>query len=225
MTARRLALIAWLPVWLLVLVPSTAQAQEFSLGGRAQLGYVVLNADDASADEGIDGRLGFGLGGQAIVGMSENVGFQIEAGWARRGAATSLRLFEINGATTGVEQELMLDYLEVPLLLRLHYQSDESSFTPKLLIGPYLAAFVTGKVRATGFGISIESDLEPGEDIDPFDLGIVLGFGGDFDLGNGAILTGDIRAQHGIVGVEVNDGDSSLYNLAVLVNVGIAFGI
>lgn len=212
-------------LFLALLVPFEVAAQEFSFGGRAQGGYVVLNADDASADEAIDGRFGFGLGAQALVILSSSYGFQLEAGWARRGASSSLRFFEIEGATTGVEQDFTLDYLEIPILFRLHLQSEESRVTPKVMLGPYVAAFVTGKVRGTGFGLSVESDLEAGEDIDFFDVGAVLAVGADVELDAGLSLTADVRVQHGLTGVEVNDGDSALANLALLLNLGVAFGI
>jgi hypothetical protein len=203
--------------------PSLAHAQQVRVGPRLQGGWVVLNSDDDASDEGIDGIVGLGVGAQLVLQLDDTYGFQAELGWARRGAESSLRLFEVAGATTSVDTEIRLDYLEVPVLFRIHYDVPGAAVVPKVLVGPYFAGYLTGTARAEAFGLSAETDLEPGDDVDPFDFGLVLGIGADVSLTDSIDLTFDLRGQAGFIGVEADDGDSSLFNLGVLVNVGAVY--
>ncbi len=210
---------------LLLLLPSVAFAQSVGVGARAQAGWVVLNSDDASADSGIDGQLGFGIGGQLVYEFNDTYGFQGEMGWVRRGAKSSLRLFEIEGATTSIDSEITLDYFEVPILFRIHYRMPGSSFVPKVLVGPYVAGFITGKASGEAFGFRFESDLNSGDDVDPFDAGLVFAIGGDLAASPSVSVTFDLRGQTGLIGIEAEDGDSALFNVAVTANIGLLYGV
>jgi hypothetical protein len=136
-----------------------------------------------------------------------------------------LRLFEIDGATTSIDTDITLDYVEVPILFRIHYAVPGQALTPKVLLGPYIAAFARGTARGEAFGLSATTDLESGDDIDPIDVGLVLALGADFAFTPSASLTFDIRAQTGFIGVEADDGDTSLFNLAITANVGVVFQV
>ena len=94
--------------------------------------------------------------------------------------------------TNSTPQGLKLNYLEVPVLLRLNLGSG-SEITPHLYAGPYFGLQVDCKVQ----GISGKCDDVPGVSTHTVDVGGTFGGGVSLDL-SGVVFTGGLRYSFGV---------------------------
>ncbi len=139
---------------------------------------VAFDEDPATEDEfDFDAAIRFQVGLVAEIPLAGPVG--IETGVIYNGY----------GAKGGnlIEGDLRLDYIQIPLTLKLRADIGELS----LFVhgGPYAALAFGGKDETTFFGISTEDEVNFGDGIDEYnrlDFGLLVGGGvgfGPIDLG------------------------------------------
>jgi hypothetical protein len=140
------------------LIAAQASAQTFNIGLEAGANFSNFIGSDVSMMGGtIDSKLGFVGGGFLCLNFGENFAVRPEILYAQKGAA-------ISGTSTSVQ----MDYLEIPVLLKLSLGSP--MVNPGLLLGPTFAFNTVASVD--GHSIS---------DINSSDIGIMGGVEVDFD--------------------------------------------
>ena len=129
----------------------------------------------------------------------------------------------------GVELDLRLDYLELPLLLVLPLRL-ESGASPYFFGGPTFAFETACELSAEGPGIEITFDCDEGEDFDievlrkTTDIGIALGAGVDVPAGPGSFLV-EGRYTLGLTNIDDSEDDDAIKNRSAAVMIGYSFPI
>jgi hypothetical protein len=160
-------------------VPASGQV---TFGVKAGANFATLAGDDVTD---VDSRTGLVLGGLLVYDISELLAIQPELLYSQKGGSFS----ETLGGET-VSGTLKLDYVEVPLLLRLSVPAGSPDLRPSLHAGPTFAFEVSCKVSFTAFGDSGTEDCEDDGDRRKFDPG--LGLGGGLDV---AFLAGTLMIE------------------------------
>src|SRR5687767_13160292 len=146
---------------------SSAMAQQAVFGVKAGINLAKINFDPEPDEDVMDFRRGF-VGGLFVVApMTDLIAFQGEALFSQKGAS-----FDEGGD----EAEVELDYLEVPLLLRVgRAPSGSTSF--HAFAGPSVGLKLRARATSTFDGETEDEDI--GDDVETFDLGLVAGAGVD----------------------------------------------
>jgi hypothetical protein len=97
---------------------------------------------------------------------------------------------------------LNLSYLEIPVLAKLQIPS-QGSIKPNIFAGPAIGLKLSGSVKAKYAG---ETETENIEDLKGMDLGLVIGGGVDYLMGN-KILTVDLRYTLGLGTISDYEGE------------------
>ena len=124
---------------------STATAQIIGLHGGVSLSSVA--GDDT---EGFESSVGLKAGATATFPLSGNVGLQVGAAFAEKGADGEESVF---GAL------IAFDYIEVPVMLRLGIPV-AGNIAPHFAIGPAIGFLIGCEVSAPFKGTSFDADCE-----------------------------------------------------------------
>lgn len=172
----------------------------------------------------LDPETKFGPGGGAFVtiGAGDLFSFQAEVLYVSKGASwgESETTDEVGNPTGTFEVLHVVDYLEVPILLRLTPPVG-GAIRPVLSLGPSVAFDAAERIKTVGdFRFSQEVDY-----LRNTDFGVALGLG--FELvGGGGIWSLDGRYTHGLRNLERVEEASSVYkNWNMLVSIGFARAI
>jgi hypothetical protein len=145
----------------------TAMAQPAVFGVKAGINLATVTFDPEPDEDVLDRRTGFVGGLFVVVPASDRLGFQGEVLFSQKGAS------EDGGAG-----DLALDYLEVPLLLRVGTASPlETSF--HAFAGPSIGLRLRARVTTETFDGETE-DEDIADDVKGFDFGVVAGAGVNF---------------------------------------------
>lgn len=170
---------------LAVVLALTAFAAVTPTAARAQGGHVgaIVGATFSSLRgvDGLDTRTGL-IGGISNVNSGGVLTLQSELLFVSKGAK----------GTNNTAEGLQLDYVEVPVMLRLQPMT-EGTIHPHVYAGPYLGFKLDCKVKGT----SGSCDDLPGVSTKTVDVGGTLGGGVDVDLGP-LVLTGGARYAFGV---------------------------
>lgn len=188
----------------LLVPPAVTQAQ-------GQIGAIVgATFSTLRGVDDLDSRTGL-LGGLALVlPTSGPLGLEIDGLFVSKGA---------KGTNTGPDG-LKLDYVEVPVLLRLSL-APGLPVSPHVYAGPYLGYQIRCKVQGT----SADCDDVPGISTKTVDIGGTAGGGVNVALG-GMILTGGLRYSFGVSKVadfDVGTVNESAKNGTFAVYAGLGF--
>lgn len=193
-------------VLLLIAGAGSASAQDFRVGARAgvNLATITVAPDDGGA--AFEARTGLVAGVFATWRALSWLEVQPEVLYTSKGAALEQE---------GIDSQLVLDYVEVPLLARI------SKRMPRVTVyaaaGPALAWRVAAKSRTVFSGTTEEIDLA--EDVEPFDLGLAAG--GGVEAGMFVI---DVRYTLGLRDVDADTSDAvTIKTRAVSLSAGIRF--
>ena len=176
----------------LFITPLNAQMQ---IGPKAGLNIANAVGDDATFF-GIDleSRTGFTGGIFFMFQFSSLIAIQPEAYYAMKGATLSGENSDIT---------FSLDYIEVPVLLKLIIPVVGSNIRPSVFAGPSVGFNTTAKIKIESDGESAEEDVK--EDVKSTDFGLVFGGGIGIMIGKNE-LGFDIRY---ILGLSSLDDTSS----------------
>lgn len=177
-------------------VTATAQSRPIRLG---VLGGVNLAKLSTSFD-GIfepDQRVGAVVGAQLFVPLSPALGLEIDGQYSMKGAKIAI---------SGVSATGQLDYLELPVLLRLDIASNaESRVVPFVVVGPSVAMRTGCSLKGGAFGLSVSLGCARLESalttkFKTFDFSGVVGGGLDFTAGTNRISLG-ARYTYGLIDI------------------------
>ncbi len=192
-----------------------ASAQSFSFGPAAGVSIASFSGDDM---EDADSRTGF-FGGAQVVWQAPGSLFGVETGalYVQKGAS---------GEEGGFETTFALDYIEIPLLLRIAPPMGNSSMTPAFGLGVTAGFEIGCSVEVEGEGVEAEADCdaggEEGIDTKSFDLGLTASVGADFAAGN-MIVAPFARYTYGLTNI-VDAEDADVKNTVILVGAALRFG-
>lgn len=193
-------------VLLLIAGAGSASAQDFRVGARAgaNLATITVAPDDGGA--AFEARTGLVAGVFATWRALSWLEVQPEVLYTSKGAALEQE---------GIDSQLVLDYVEVPLLARI------SKRMPRVTVyaaaGPALAWRVAAKSRTVFSGTTEEIDLA--EDVEPFDLGLAAGGGVEAGM-----FVVDVRYTLGLRDIDADKSDAvTIKTRAVSLSAGIRF--
>ncbi|MGQ0643503.1 MAG: outer membrane beta-barrel protein [Gemmatimonadaceae bacterium] len=158
-----------------LLVPAHRAVAQRQIGAVVGATFSTLRGID-----GLDSRTGL-IGGLSLV-MGGPLGLQTGLLFVSKGA---------KGETSGADG-LKLNYVEVPLLLRLGLSSGTGA-SPHIYAGPYLGF----KIDCTVEGTDADCDDVPDVSTKTVDIGGVVGGGLDFSFGP-LVLTAGLRYGFGV---------------------------
>ena len=194
-----------------LLVPGSVQGQT-TLSLQAGGSLATFGGSDV---ESPDSRIGLRVGASALVPLRTNLDLQLGAAYAAKGATED---------EFGVDIELSVDYLEIPLLLRFT-PSFEGTLSPHFTIGPALAFRVgcNAAARAEGFEISADCDDEEYDgEVRTIDFGAVAGAGVDIATSGSLTVSLDVLYNLGLTSISESD---DVKNRAFSILAGIAIPI
>ena len=195
-----------------LLVPGSVQGQT-SLSLQAGASLATLGGSDVDR---ADSRTGIKVRASAILPLTTSLGLQLGAAYAAKGATEQ---------EDGVDLAFDLDYLEIPLLLRLS-PAVAGTLSPHFTIGPTLsfraACNVSGK--AEGFEISVDCDDAEFADLSlkTIDFGAVAGAGLDIATPGSLSVSLDVLYNFGLASISESD---DVKNRAFSILAGITFPI
>lgn len=212
---------------ILLLCLSTAMiaAQGQTLIPRAGITLSKIAGDDLA---NVKNKLGFTLGAAFNIPIKNNFSFQPELLFTQKGFKQELDT-EFDGFDVSVDVDLTINYLEIPLLLKVGF--DEGPVNIFINAGPAIGIGLGGnfntKVSFEGFGSeSASGKVRFGEDTDEEDdqiyfdnrleLGMQAGLG--VMISNKVII--DFRYNHGFTSL-MDDEDMEARHRQLIFTVGI----
>jgi len=187
-------------------MPGFSQVQ-FKKGVKGGLNLANLGGSDV---ENTDNKTGFSFGVFAALQLANLIYFQPEILYTMKGAKQK---FDFGGET--IDVSIKLNYIEIPLLIRLNVPVQGASFAPNLFAGPAIAFNLSAKVKAEGGGESSEVDIK--DDTKSTDFGLIVGVGSAFGP-----LVLDIRYILGLSSIDDSAEKADVKNRVISFNAGIA---
>jgi len=201
---------------LLWTAPAVAQESPFAVGALA--GADV--ADQAGSDVFTPhDRFGFIGGASAAVRIASRWSVQLDALYVQKGGREN----NDNDPADGYDDQLFLEYLEVPLLLK--FSLTEGGARPQLFVGPSFA-----------FELSCSYDAFPGGESSPVDcpdaglatrsvdVGAAFGFDVEIPLGSGSFVI-DGRGVVGLGSFDDSEAGLDYRNRILALLVGYRFSL
>ena len=187
-----------------LILPVSAFAQE--IGVKAGVNFASLPPEEDEHPD-IPPRLGPVGGVWVRTAPANRFSFQAEGLFSEKGTHWNF--------SPDVSIEIRVRYIEIPLLARADVGGSAST-TRVFVIGGAAPAFkLSARARSEFFGE--EGTRDAGRNIEPFDLGLVGGFGVEF--GRGLI---EARYTHGLLRINTDDNEPNdrLNNRVFSVTVG-----
>jgi hypothetical protein len=172
-----------------LLQPASAFAQQ--VGVKAGINFASLPPEEDEHPD-IPPRLG-PIGGVWVqLASGGRFTFQAEGLYSEKGVHWNF--------SPDVKIEIRIRYVEFPLLARTSF-GGAAAKTRVFVVGGLAPAFKLS-VRANGEFFGRESTRDAGEDIEPFDLGLLGGVGVEF--GHAQL---EARYTHGLLGINTDDNE------------------
>jgi len=195
---------------LIVAAFTSVSLAQMQIGLKAGLNISNISGDDAGSP---DSKTGFAGGLFFMYKFSNMFAIQPEVYYTMKGAKEK----ESFGGET-VEATVSLDYIEIPLLLKLLIPIQGSSINPVIFAGPAVGINTTAKAKLEAGGESFEEDIE---DVKSTDFGLVFGGGVGFPVGKNE-LGFDVRY---ILGLSTIDDSAEAFDVKNgVINFNVYFG-
>ncbi len=183
------------------------------IGPKVGLSIANIGGSDADTflDENLDSRFGFGGGAFFMFQFGKLFAVQPEIYYTMKGATFT---------TMDVDITLALDYMEVPVLLKVVIPVEGSSVRPSIFAGPVLGFNTTAKVEGEGGGQTASEDVS--DFVQSTDFSLVFGGGLGFLVGMHE-LGFDIRYILGLKSFDDSGDGLDIKNTAI--NFNVYFGL
>lgn len=188
---------------------AAARAQDVVAGVKGGVGFAGIQFIEEDDDIDFDRRTGFTGGGFVVWPANARFGLQLEALYSQKGAR--LRADD-------ARVDLNLDYLDLPVLLRVSTPRNTNGTGFHFFGGPSFGVRVRAKATATFEGQTGTEDV--GDDLASHDIGIVAG--GGVDVGRFVV---DVRQVWGLTNINRNpdEDDTTIRNRVFAVMAGVRF--
>jgi hypothetical protein len=156
---------------------ASAQGGQHRLGLMVGANFATIGGEGADQIANKENRVGFLAGGYAEIGVHRNIAISPEAYYTMKG---------VKGGEGGVDAEFKVDFVEVPVLLKVVFPSEGGKLRlrPHLFAGPAISFQVGCKAEFTSSGTSLSIDCEDPDaeaEIKDVDFGVLVG--GGIDIG------------------------------------------
>ncbi|HSJ64350.1 MAG TPA: porin family protein [Gemmatimonadaceae bacterium] len=215
----------WLAALLLVSAVTLPAQTPVQIGVA---GGVAINDVVGDDTEGAESRTTGYFGGVLVWQPAGMVGFETGIYYVPKGA-------EFN--EDGVNGTIKLNYVEVPLLLRLALPISQSPIRPVLTIGGAVAFKSSCDVEGEGGGVSVEIDCDEfftlledevgvKAEMQSVDYGVVAGLAVDFPAGERMVISPSIRYVRGLRDIlEIGGTSVDARNAGFQVGIALRLGI
>ena len=163
---------------------------QMQIGPKAGLNLSTLNGSDV---DNAESKTGFVGGIFFMYQFSNMFAVQPEAYYTMKGAKSKGNLEGYDYTATW-----SLDYIEIPVLLKLIIPLQNTKINPAIFAGPSVAFNTTHKIKVEAGGQSSEQDIS---DITSTDFGLVFGGGVGFPVSNNE-LGFDVRYTLGLATID-----------------------
>ena len=206
MTRTILACIA-----LLLMMAGQLDAQ--LLLGRAGASIATVGGDDTT---GADSRTGLTGGAALVFPLSPTVGLEVGAFYTQKGATA---------AEPGVDVSFRLDYIELPVMLRMGLPTSTGAISPHFFVGGVVSfeANCEAEVSVPNTGrVTVECDAIGLFTRSP-DYGAIFGGGLDIATGGPVSITLDVFHNFGLTTIDgtVNPGDIKNRSWSIMAGVAV----
>ena len=203
--------LAGLVVFLMCAHPLSAQ-----VGMKAGVNFSTLSQKGADLlSLSWESYTGFTLGAFYTVGINDYLAFQPELYYSRKGG-------KLEGSIAGFmgSKSIDIDYLEIPLLLKLRFPT-HSKISPSVFVGPYGAYKLSSGGTISILGYELEEGLIG---ITDSDFGLVFGGAIGYRVSNVTVIL-DIRYDLGLVNVgePILGVENEIKTRSLIVMLGLGF--
>ena len=213
---------------LLTLFASDAFSQ-FSIGARGGIhiaDYAISGADGFGTNP--ESRLGPLVGVVSEIRFSDNFAIQPELNFLQKGASQDIQFSDSLFGGLRVEAEVFVNYLELPVLLKVG--SSFSTLRVDALVGPGFGYAMSGKTKGTITTNGVPESEEESIDFDEDGFSrtdFSLHFGGmlTFQAGGAAKIFVDGRYILGLTNLNTSDSDTETRNRGVSFSAGVLVGL
>jgi hypothetical protein len=187
---------------------------QIHLGLKAGLNIANIGGSDADqlVGQSLDTKTGFSGGVFFNYQFNNMFAIQPEAYYSMKGATYSV---------SGADLTVSLDYIEIPVLLKLIIPVEGSNIKPSIFAGPAIGFNTTHKMKVEVSGQSVEMDIP---DTKSTDFSLAFGGGIDFALGKG-LLGADIRYILGLSTIDNSSDPWDVKNNVININVYYGFSL
>ena len=191
---------------------SSPLSGQTTLGFQGGLSLATIGGSDADyMDPGY--RTGIGLGAFLNLPVTELLSIQPEFFYLQKGFQTTEQ---------GVEITFAVDYVEIPVLLRIDVPV-EGTIAPYFLVGPALGFKASCEVTGSDAGVEVSLDCDEAEvELKALDLGAVVGAGLSFEAGPGDFQI-QARYNYGFMSVDDSEYEDDIKSRAFSFLVGYSF--
>jgi hypothetical protein len=198
----------------------SASAQIFTLSGG------VIRAGSSEFDD--SPGTGLVIGGYFSAPLANQFSYELGITYAQRFIGKfAFQTLNPDGTVSVIEQQQRLDYIEIPILLRVNFRAD-ARISPHLVLGPAVGLYVNCSVTQTesvfesGFFLgSIETPLPCGSP-SGVQLDARAGLGMDVEVSSGLTAVADVAYSLGLTTIYP---DSPGKSRALIISVGVGFRI
>jgi len=204
----------WGAALLLLFLLGTPAAGQMSVGLSGGLSLASLGGSDTADDLGT--RTGFNVGAFADIPLGGILWLTPGLFYVQKGAEPASSAIDV----------LAIDYLELPLLLRVGV-SPMDILRLSLFLGPTLGFQVRcTAVRPGASDVDCRDDATAALDLSrPFDLGAAFGVGAAYSLSPGMALVATALWDLGITSLDRSPSSREVRNEAILLNLGLAWTV
>ncbi len=196
MRLHRLSLAA-LFVGALSIAPARLLAQDVILGVKGGINIADLHVTGADLGD-TSTRTGLVGGVFAELGLGSVFAIRPEGLYSQKGFSET---------DTGIDADLKVDYIEVPLLLAARF--GQSSVRPVVFAGPVVGFEASCKLEGSSGGVSVSADCADQDvDTESTDFGVAFGGGVEVDAG-GVVLLLDGRYTLGLRDIDAMNGSEA----------------
>ncbi len=204
--------LAWGTVLALLLLFPISLYGQVNLGFKGGMSLSTIGGADV---DDVDYRTGFGVGAFLEFPVSDVVSIQPELLYMKRGAEET---------EAGITVTFAVDYVEIPVLLRLNFPV-EGSIAPYFLVGPSIG-FKSGcemRLEDDEFGLGVDCE-EVDVEIKTIDFAGVVGAGLSFEAGPGNVTVG-ARYNYGFISLDDSDAEEDIKGRAFSFLAGYSFPV
>ncbi len=180
-----------------------ASAQGIKGGVKGGVNLAKLGGSDAGS---LETKAGLVAGGFVEFMIGNMFAIQPEVLYSQKGAKESVG---------GDELKLKIDYVEVPVLLKINIPIEGSNVHPNVYAGPAVAFKASCKFSGSSGGVSFsESCDDAGVMVKSTDFGVAFGGGVSFDVG-GAEVGVDVRYTLGLTKIDDEPDPDNVKNKVI----------
>lgn len=171
-------------------------------GVRAGVDFMTVGGDDA--DDDVERRTGFMVGGFALVDFGGPLALQPELTYTQKGATNP-----------DTDVTTKLDYIEIPVLAKFQVPVS-GPVSPNIFAGPTLGFNVTSELEDDN------GNTQDLNNVSGTEFGLAFGGGVDFGVSSGTLMI-DFRYELGLTSIDDSNADLSINNQGFMVTAGFAF--